>query len=221
MPPGATRADQTVGYPTSPGLAVTTVACVVPFRWPVLRVVGTTVLPVVCRLGTTRGPDPHASPWAGTRPGPASQASRAVSAMRTLRPRCTTGSWPVQRRRAKVSGLTPNHRCASARGISCGGAGRSKGSSCCRADGWGQGRGRLDGEAMIRVSPRRSGMCDAGNRGALPSRGAWADTGARDRTRDAHLFSISRRRCRPEPSPQNCILGCVRQWTRLFSVRLA
>jgi hypothetical protein len=43
-------------------------------------------------------------------------------------------------------------------------------------------------------------MCDVGDRGALPSRGAWADTGARDRTRDAHLLSISRRRCRPEHS---------------------
>jgi hypothetical protein len=43
-------------------------------------------------------------------------------------------------------------------------------------------------------------MCDVGDRGALPSRGAWADTGARDRTRDAHLLSIPRRRCRPEHS---------------------
>jgi hypothetical protein len=68
---------------------------------------------------------------------------------------------------------------------------------------WAFGRG-----SHARVSPRRSGLCDAGDRGVLPSRGAWADTGARDRPRDAHLLSISRRRCRPEPSPQNCILGC-------------
>jgi hypothetical protein len=57
-------------------------------------------------------------PGAGIRPCAASQASRAVSAMRALRPRWTTGSWPVHRSSANASELTPNHRCASGRGIS-------------------------------------------------------------------------------------------------------
>jgi hypothetical protein len=55
----------------------------------------------------------------------ASQASRAVSSMRALRPMCTTGRRPVHRSRAKVSELTPNHCCASSRGIRCGGTGIS------------------------------------------------------------------------------------------------
>jgi hypothetical protein len=87
----------------------------------------------------------------------ASQASRAVSSMRVLRPRCTTGSWPVHSSRAKVSGLTPNHRCASSRGISCGGGGSSRGRSSWRADGRRLGRRCWDRAAMAGTSPRRAG----------------------------------------------------------------
>ena len=80
--------------------------------------------------------------------------------MRALRPRWTTGSWPVHRSAANLSGLTPNHRRASGRGISCGGAGSARGSSCCRPDRRRRGRTRRDGAAMAGVSPRRGGGRD-------------------------------------------------------------
>jgi hypothetical protein len=86
----------------------------------------------------------------------ASQASRAVSSIRALRPRCTTGSWPVHSSLANVSGLTPNHRCASSRGISCGGTGSSRGRSCCRGDERGRARGRLGAGGMAGGSPLKS-----------------------------------------------------------------
>jgi hypothetical protein len=123
------------------------------------------------------------------RPCSASQASRAVSSMRTLRPIWTTGRRPVHRSRAKVSGLTPNHRWASARGISCGGAGSSRGRSCCRADGRMRGRRRLGEAAMARVAPRRSWTCDAVDRHAPQTGEAWADTGATALTIYANIIT--------------------------------
>jgi hypothetical protein len=102
-------------------------------------------------LSMTLAPRSHASPGAGTRPWATSQASSTVSARRTLRPRCTTGSCPVHRSRAHVSELTPNQRRASGRGMSCGGAGSSSGSSCCRTDGRLRGRTRLDKAAMAGI----------------------------------------------------------------------
>jgi hypothetical protein len=112
------------------------------------------VPPGVVGTAAARAPNPsygRNGPWA------ASQASRAVSATRALRPRCTTGSWPVHSSRTKVSGLTPNHRCASSRGISCGGGGSSRGRSSWRADGRRLGRRCGDRAAMARTSPRRAG----------------------------------------------------------------
>jgi len=109
--------------------------------------------------------------------------------MRALRPMCTTGRRPVHRSLANVSGLTPNHRCASARGISCGGTGISRGSSCCRADGRSLGRMRLDGAAMVGVSPRRSPVFNAVDGRAPQTQGAWADTGATDPTIYANIIS--------------------------------
>jgi hypothetical protein len=57
----------------------------------------------------------------------------------------------VHRSSAHVSGLTPHHRCASERWMSCGGAGSSSGSSCCRTDGRLRGRTRLDKAAMAGI----------------------------------------------------------------------
>jgi hypothetical protein len=128
----------------------------------------------------------------------ASQASRAVSSMRALRPMCTTGRRPVHRSRAKVSELTPNHRCASSRGISCGGTGISSGSSCCRADGRILGRRRLDGAAMARVAPRRSKTFDAVDRRTPQTGGAWADTGATEPRIYANIIIINHGVCPPK-----------------------
>jgi hypothetical protein len=119
-------------------------------------------LPPRAGLGMTRRPLLHASPRAGTRPCAASQASRAVSSMRALRPMCTTGRRPVHRSLAKVSELTPNHRCASSRGISWGGGGISRGRSCCRGDERGRARGRLDIGGMAGGSPLKSRVGDTG-----------------------------------------------------------
>jgi hypothetical protein len=99
----------------------------------------------------------RAPPYGRKGPWAVNQASSAVSAMRALRPRCTTGSSPVHSSRANVSGLTPNHRCASSRGISWGGGGSSRGRSSWRADGRRLGRRCGDGAAMAGTSPRRAG----------------------------------------------------------------
>jgi hypothetical protein len=92
--------------------------------------------------------------------------------MRALRPMCTTGRPSVHKSLAKVSELTPNYRCASARGISCGGAGISRGSACCRSDGRSLGRMRLDGSAMAESSPRRSWTFNAVDGRAPKTQGA-------------------------------------------------
>jgi hypothetical protein len=132
----------------------------------------------------------HIPPHVGTRPRAASQASRAVSAMRALRPMCTTGRRPVHRSLANVSGLTPNHRCASSKGISCGGAGISRGRSCWRADGRVLVRRRLDAGGIPGGSPLTHRACDAIERRALQTRAAWAEPGTTAWTIYANIISI-------------------------------
>ena len=132
-------------------------------------------------------------------PGPrnllcsASQASTVVSAMRGLRPMWTTGRRPEHKSLAKTSGLTPNHRCASSRGISCGDAGISRGKTCCRADGRVLGRMRLGGAAIAGVSPLKSRVSDAGDGNAPQTQRACAGTGGTDPTRYAIIISINLR----------------------------
>jgi hypothetical protein len=133
---------------------------------------------------------PHLPVGPRNLPCAASQASRAVSAMRALRPRCTTGSWPVHSSRVKVSGLTPNQRCASSRGISWGGGGSSRGRSSWRADGRRLGRRCWDGAAMAGASPHRCGTCDAVNRDGRQPQIVWADPGATGLRKCATILSI-------------------------------
>ena len=127
-------------------------------------------------------------PSAGTRPWAASQASRAVSSMRALRPRCTTGRRPVQRSRAKVSGLTPSHRCASGRGMSWGGAGSSRGKTNWRADDVAGRVGVWTGQPW--PGSHLSGARRAAQGKRAPQTGtAWADTGATALTIYANIIT--------------------------------
>ncbi len=128
-------------------------------------------------LETTRRMDnvPYAPPGLRNLPCSASQASKVVSVMRGLRPMWTTGRRPEHRSLAKTSGLTPNHRCASSRGISCGDAGISRGKTCCRADGRVLGRMRLGGIAIAGVVPFKSQVFDAGGGNAPQTHRGWPE----------------------------------------------